>query len=417
LKENTNIARLRAYRNTKDIGLRVSGTDKNISQPVKLKGHIKITNPLRLSVKDVNVDTILKNLDTVENKSIIKDKDLIKELIKDLKFEIYKRNYAFETDTSPTKDELELINRSKSFVVRDALLKLGFDSIEYLPEVNQKAFVLLKENQFYPTNISTNRKQFKDGGLLTYLIEKGDTLYSIAKRNKMSLEDILKLNPQIKDANKIFTGQEINLKPREEKQVVRDNFNKKEFSIFKDVLGFIPLNIKQLFYDVAGGDAPITEKDLRDSEKQALIDLTKRIKEDKTRPQNNINRITYADYGTTQKGESITADVGGRRSGQPYVKSGIQAGEVLSKFKDPYYSLKTTLGQASIVTDEEGNTIIKDRYNFNDNDGQITLNELYSDMRAVFNDPFYNIPRKIGKYFGSAEGEGSPVEINLGKII
>jgi|DEB0MinimDraft_6_1074348.scaffolds.fasta_scaffold02999_2 hypothetical protein len=165
LKENTNIARLRAYRNTKDIGMRVSSSATKLQNPIKLQGKIKIKNPLKLSVKDVNVETILDNLDIIEKKSIIKDKNLIKELIKDLKFEIDKRDYIVKDTLNISSDELEIINRSKSFVIRDALLKLGFDSIEYLPKVNEKSFVLLKENQFYPTSISTNRKQFSKGGL------------------------------------------------------------------------------------------------------------------------------------------------------------------------------------------------------------------------------------------------------------
>lgn len=175
LRENTNIARLRAYRNTKNIGMRVSSSDDRLINPVKLKGRIKINNPLRLPVKEVDVETILDNLDIIKNKSIIKDKDLVKELIKDLKFEIDKRDYVIDDTPNISTDELEIINRSKSYVVRDALLKLGFDSIEYLPKVNQKSFVLLKENQFYPTNISNNRKQFAEGGL--NLIGKGGLIF------------------------------------------------------------------------------------------------------------------------------------------------------------------------------------------------------------------------------------------------
>jgi LysM repeat protein len=40
-----------------------------------------------------------------------------------------------------------------------------------------------------------------------YRIKKGDTLYAIAKRNKISLAVLLAANPQIKDPNKLKIGQ------------------------------------------------------------------------------------------------------------------------------------------------------------------------------------------------------------------
>ncbi len=42
-----------------------------------------------------------------------------------------------------------------------------------------------------------------------YKIKKGDTLYAIARRNKISLEVLLAANPQIKDPNKLKIGQVI----------------------------------------------------------------------------------------------------------------------------------------------------------------------------------------------------------------
>ena len=45
----------------------------------------------------------------------------------------------------------------------------------------------------------------------TYTILKGDTLRKIATRINSTVNDILAVNPQITDANKIYTGQVINL--------------------------------------------------------------------------------------------------------------------------------------------------------------------------------------------------------------
>ena len=419
LKENTNIARLRAYRSTKDIGMKVSTNKETLTNSVKLKGRINIKRPLQLSVKELTPEVVLNNLDVIKKNTVIKDKDIVNALINDLKYQIQIRDYALNQDHEATPVEVEIINRSKGYVVRDALIKLGFDSIEYLPKVNEKAFVLLKENQFYPTEITqtklkdklSKRRQANLGGLISYIIEKGDTLSSIAKRNKISVAEIMKLNPQIKDADKIYAGEKLNLKPLTEKIAKktiakRKDYDSKEFSVFRDVLGFVPLNIKQLFYDVAGGEDTITEADLNKRELAALKDVVKRVSNPKSSFYNkeSANRIQYKDYATEDKPYT---DVG-------YNKIGIE--KAVQKLKDPYYSLKTTLGQASITQDKLGNTIIKDRYNFNDNDGQTTLAELYSDMKAIYHNPLYMLPRKIGKYFGSKEGEGSFIEINLGKL-
>jgi spore coat assembly protein SafA len=44
-----------------------------------------------------------------------------------------------------------------------------------------------------------------------YMVVKGDTLWMIAKKFGISLEEIIKANPQIKDPNKIFSGDEVNI--------------------------------------------------------------------------------------------------------------------------------------------------------------------------------------------------------------
>ena len=46
-----------------------------------------------------------------------------------------------------------------------------------------------------------------DGGI--YVVKPGDNLTNIAKKYNMTVSDILKANPQIKDANKIYPGDKI----------------------------------------------------------------------------------------------------------------------------------------------------------------------------------------------------------------
>jgi len=51
----------------------------------------------------------------------------------------------------------------------------------------------------------------------TYKVNKGDTLSAIAKRSNMDVQNILDLNPEIKDPNKISVGQTIKLNtPKQE---------------------------------------------------------------------------------------------------------------------------------------------------------------------------------------------------------
>lgn len=46
----------------------------------------------------------------------------------------------------------------------------------------------------------------------TYTVKRGDSLSKIAKANKLTLKQLLALNPKIRNANIIFVGQKINLK-------------------------------------------------------------------------------------------------------------------------------------------------------------------------------------------------------------
>ena len=44
-----------------------------------------------------------------------------------------------------------------------------------------------------------------------YVVQRGDNLTKIAKENNITVADILKMNPQIKNANKIYPGDEIKI--------------------------------------------------------------------------------------------------------------------------------------------------------------------------------------------------------------
>lgn len=50
-----------------------------------------------------------------------------------------------------------------------------------------------------------------DGRSLTHKVAQGDTLWSIAKRYGLTLDELLKKNPQIKNPNLIRVGQEVRI--------------------------------------------------------------------------------------------------------------------------------------------------------------------------------------------------------------
>jgi LysM repeat protein len=46
---------------------------------------------------------------------------------------------------------------------------------------------------------------------MMYFVQKGDTLSEIAQRNHLTVDQIMAVNPQIKDKNKIYAGDTIYL--------------------------------------------------------------------------------------------------------------------------------------------------------------------------------------------------------------
>lgn len=78
--------------------------------------------------------------------------------------------------------------------------------------------------------------------------------------------------------------------------------------------------------------------------------------------------------------------------------------------------MKTLLGQASITTNDQGETVVIDRYNFNEENPD-SFKDYAMKAARVASDPIYGSFREAGSIFGSDEGEGSFVRINLGKLL
>ena len=157
----------------------------------------------------------------------------------------------------------------------------------------------------------------------------------------------------------------------------------------------VPTMIRQFLYDITGGEETLTEKDLLAPE---LEFLTSQALQGKT-------NLEYADYNTAGTGQSQYSDVGG-------------GGGILDFFKklnDPAYSMKTTLGQANIIINEEGESVVTDYYNFNDSTGAFELLQFVKGVKNAGFSPYAQL-RNVARQLGSPQGEGSKVEINLGKL-
>jgi len=89
---------------------------------------------------------------------------------------------------------------------------------------------------------------------------------------------------------------------------------------------------------------------------------------------------------------------------------------LLAKLKDPNFNMRTTVGSANLRINEDGDIILTDQFNFNDAKDVKDLSDAKDAVLDVFGQKgLYKKIRKIGTYAGSEEGEGSPIELNLGK--
>tara|TARA_E500000305_G_C3930124_1_gene192361 strand:- start:18 stop:671 length:654 start_codon:yes stop_codon:yes gene_type:complete len=132
-----------------------------------------------------------------------------------------KKTKTFEDfDTPQTKKKLSDMSKPPSQRKMDAT---GTPT-KKKKATTKKRPVIKQPSSPAPTKMSTKEK-VQIGGMYTGLgalgvgamlnrskkIKAGDTLSQIAKKNKMSLKQLLKYNPNIKDPNKIRVGQTIKL--------------------------------------------------------------------------------------------------------------------------------------------------------------------------------------------------------------
>ena len=260
-----------------------------------------------------------------------------------------------------------------------------------------------------PQTKTTTKKQTKvkvESSPNQYTIKKGDNLYDIAKTNLLNVDQLMKANPKISNPNKINIGQKINV-PQFNVKGQKEFDERVNLPAEEPTDSFLPSNVRQLGYDIfrrqspdivkifQGQDADFTEANLTPDEYKALQEIVRKKLE------LGSTSLGYDDYGTG-KGDVGDVDFFGLK-------------DIYNKFNDPAYALKTLIGNANIEINERGEVVITDRYNFNEADPE-SLGDYAAKAALVASNPGYQTFRQAGSVFGSNEGEGSRIRLNLGKI-
>ena len=164
---------------------------------------------------------------------------------------------------------------------------------------------------------------------------------------------------------------------------------KDEESLFRTLLNKVPANLRFLAADIVGMDKPagkeqFTEEGLGILKEAAINALDK-----------GKSSMTYEDYP------------GGEMNFNK---------DLLGKMADKNFQMRTTIGSANLRIDENGDIILTDQFNFNDAKDVNSLKEAKNAVLEIFGeDGLYKKIRKFSKFAGSGEGEGTPIELNLGK--
>ena len=169
-------------------------------------------------------------------------------------------------------------------------------------------------------------------------------------------------------------------------------------SIFRRALNVIPPNVRQFSYDLFGGNKDFTEDKLSPAYEKELKGIAENVLSQ------GKNTISYEDYNQGTIDKSLFTNL-------------------LSK----NYNLKTLIGQGKVTLNENNEIIITDKFDYNDAkdiNSLADVKEMMSGIISAFKGEgenfhgsggLYSALREGIRYFGSAPGEGSDVEINLGK--
>ena len=263
--------------------------------------------------------------------------------------------------------------------------------------------VILKEEPYAPADQKEYNNVLAGNAVVdeNIIIPKKKPKLKEPKKSKFSLFSTAEASiPEDKQEIKVNTKKflEKDIKPKDAVEANKFGFQK--------VINMIPPNVRLVVNDVftqsTGGkfDKVFTEKNLNRDYKTLLKSIALDVLS-----QGKTN-IEYADYKSVE-GDNAYADVSYTAKGIPDVT-------------DKRFNLKTALGQAEIKVDRNGNLVIVDRFNFNDSEDINSFTDFYQMVKEIGGSALqgegYNLVRKVAKWFGSPEGEGQNVRINLGKV-
>jgi len=155
-KGNTVSDRLNSVRQSNTIGLPVTKNKNKTQGVVKAQGKIKVNTVLKLDIARATPEAVQSELNKdIDNVIKIADKVIGKEIIKATNDNLAIRDDIFTNDPNKTSEKKRVVEKSKSFLVRHQLLKLGYDAIE-----TKEGYTLLRENQFLPTEIIKRKTRF-----------------------------------------------------------------------------------------------------------------------------------------------------------------------------------------------------------------------------------------------------------------
>ena len=220
-----------------------------------------------------------------------------------------------------------------------------------------------------------------------------------------------------------------------------------DFSVFKDVLPMIPVNVKQYAYHMMGGKGALDVNDLTEKELKVLYQIAQEkidsgglsLEEDSTAmidypdyktkegyadivPVKNLGMSdeTIEEWKTSGEKKAIPSGRKGTREDYTYdefVKKfpgligsdGQSIGDVITNLTVPKHIMKTTTGKADLNYNKDLNTItITDDYNHNRNSNSTNKDIIES----LLEDPSLYAAAKAGAQI--INWDGTPVEIDLG---
>lgn len=146
----------------------------------------------------------------------------------------------------------------------------------------------------------------------------------------------------------------------------------------------LPINAAMFIQDLAGNKTPLTTSDMKDSELKVLRQAARnsRYRTQSQSKDSSYRELNDSDYPSTTAKENMSN----------YLRS-------------PVRRMQTTIGGGTLK-DRGANTRLTDTFDYNTNRGMTPIKDLTA----------YDALRTIGGKFGSKEGDGVPVDINLGNL-